>query len=239
MKIMVRYGGMILDKNNDFTVYSANCRGTQGVNNYYICIPNNDKEGYSLYIEFPNKSINYEEKNSILGMIDKEREKINDDKAIYVLPVISEELIIKEDNVNDDKVYLELVNAIEEICDDVFGNMIQGNTPMEQSVHLITDNRYEEDFVDWINIIYVENKPQMKGIFQKERKNIDKEYDAVTTNYEGPKDMDYESKEISKPKVRVLEKPKNNNGFSRIQALVITIILSLIVGISIAYYMVR
>ena len=45
--------------------------------------------------------------------------------------------------------------------------------------------------------------------------------------------------EISKPKVRVLEKPKNNNGFSRIQALVITIILSLIVGISIAYYMVR
>ena len=235
MKIMVRYGGMILDMNNDFTVYSANCRSTQGVNNYYICIPNNDKEGYSLYIEFPNKSINYEDKTSILEMMNNEREKINDDKAIYVLPVISEELIIKEDNVNDDKVYLELVNTIEEICDDVFGNMIQENTPMDQSVHLITDSRYEEDFVDWINIIYVENKPQMKGIFQKERKNIDKNYDATTTNDE----ENHIEQEISKPKVRVLEKPKNNNGFSRIQALVITIILSLIVGISIAYYMVR
>lgn len=235
MKIMVRYGGMILDMNNDFTVYSANCRSTQGVNNYYICIPNNDKEGYSLYIEFPNKSINYEDKTSILEMMNNEREKINDDKAIYVLPVIPEELIIKEDNVNDDKVYLELVNTIEEICDDVFGNMIQENTPMDQSVHLITDSRYEEDFVDWINIIYVENKPQMKGIFQKERKNIDKNYDATTTNDE----ENHIEQEISKPKVRVLEKPKNNNGFSRIQALVITIILSLIVGISIAYYMVR
>ncbi len=235
MKIMIRYGGMILDKNNDFTVYSANCRSTQGVNNYYICIPNNDKEGYSLYIEFPNKSINYEDKTSILEMMNNEREKINDDKAIYVLPVIPEELIIKEDNVNDDKVYLELVNTIEEICDDVFGNMIQENTLMDQSVHLITDSRYEEDFVDWINIIYVENKPQMKGIFQKERKNIDKNYDATTTNDE----ENHIEQEISKPKVRVLEKPKNNNGFSRIQALVITIILSLIVGISIAYYMVR
>ena len=235
MKIMVRYGGMILDKNNDFTVYSANCRSTQGVNNYYICIPNNDKEGYSLYIEFPNKSINYEDKTSILEMMNNEREKINDDKAIYVLPVIPEELIIKEDNVNDDKVYLELVNTIEEICDDVFGNMIQENTLMDQSVHLITDSRYEEDFVDWINIIYVENKPQMKGIFQKERKNIDKNYDATTTNDE----ENHIEQEISKPKVRVFEKPKNNNGFSRIQALVITIILSLIVGISIAYYMVR
>lgn len=235
MKIMVRYGGMILDMNNDFTVYSANCRSTQGVNNYYICIPNNDKEGYSLYIEFPNKSINYEDKTSILEMMNNEREKINDDKAIYVLPVIPEELIIKEDNVNDDKVYLELVNTIEEICDDVFSNMIQENTPMDQSVHLITDSRYEEDFVDWINIIYVENKPQMKGIFQKERKNIDKNYDATTTNDE----ENHIEQEISKPKVRVLEKPKNNNGFSRIQALVITIILSLIVGISIAYYMVR
>ena len=153
MKIMIRYGGMVLDKNNDFTVYSANCRSTQGVNNYYICIPNNDKEGYSLYIEFPNKSINYEDKTSILRMIDKEREKINNDKAVYVLPVIPDELIIKADNVNDDKVYLELVNTIEEICDDVFGNMIQENTLMEQSVHLITDDRYEEDFVDWINII--------------------------------------------------------------------------------------
>lgn len=235
MKIMVRYGGMILDKNNDFTVYSANCRSTQGVNNYYICIPNNDKEGYSLYIEFPNKSINYEDKTSILEMMNNEREKINDDKAIYVLPVIPEELIIKEDNVNDDKVYLELVNTVEEICDDVFGNMIQENTLMDQSVHLITDSRYEEDFVDWINIIYVENKPQMKGIFQKERKNIDEYYDATTTNDE----ENHIEQEISKPKVRVLEKPKNNNGFSRIQALVITIILSLIVGISIAYYMVR
>ena len=232
---MIRYGGMILDMNNDFTVYSANCRSTQGVNNYYICIPNNDKEGYSLYIEFPNKSINYEDKTSILEMMNNEREKINDDKAIYVLPVIPEELIIKEDNVNDDKVYLELVNTIEEICDDVFGNMIQENTPMDQSVHLITDSRYEEDFVDWINIIYVENKPQMKGIFQKEIKNIDKNYDATTTNDE----ENHIEQEISKPKVRVLEKPKNNNGFSRIQALVITIILSLIVGISIAYYMVR
>ena len=232
---MIRYGGMILDMNNDFTVYSANCRSTQGVNNYYICIPNNDKEGYSLYIEFPNKSINYEDKTSILEMMNNEREKINDDKAIYVLPVIPEELIIKEDNVNDDKVYLELVNTIEEICDDVFGNMIQENTPMDQSVHLITDSRYEEDFVDWINIIYVENKPQMKGIFQKERKYIDKNYDATTTNDE----ENHIEQEISKPKVRVLEKPKNNNGFSRIQALVITIILSLIVGISIAYYMVR
>ena len=232
---MIRYGGMILDMNNDFTVYSANCRSTQGVNNYYICIPNNDKEGYSLYIEFPNKSINYEDKTSILEMMNNEREKINDDKAIYVLPVIPEELIIKEDNVNDDKVYLELVNTIEEICDDVFGNMIQENTPMDQSVHLITDSRYEEDFVDWINIIYVENKPQMKGIFQKERKNIDKNYDATTTNDE----ENHIEQEISKPKVRVLEKPKNNNGFSRIQALVITIILSLIVGIGIAYYMVR
>lgn len=232
---MVRYGGMILDKNNDFTVYSANCRSTQGVNNYYICIPNNDKEGYSLYIEFPNKSINYEDKTSILEMMNNEREKINDDKAIYVLPVIPEELIIKEDNVNDDKVYLELVNTVEEICDDVFGNMIQENTLMDQSVHLITDSRYEEDFVDWINIIYVENKPQMKGIFQKERKNIDEYYDATTTNDE----ENHIEQEISKPKVRVLEKPKNNNGFSRIQALVITIILSLIVGISIAYYMVR
>lgn len=236
MKIMVRYGGMILYRNNDFTIYSANCRSTQGVNNYYICIPNNDKEGYSLYIEFPNKNINYEEKNSILGMIDKERKKINDDKAIYVLPVIPEELIIKEDNVNDDKVYLELVNAVEEICDDVFGNMIQENTLMEQSVHLITDNRYEEDFVDWINIIYVENKPQMKGIFQKERKKIDKEYDVMTTNDED----NYIEQDISRPKVRVLEKPKNNNnGFSRIQFLIITIILSLIVGISIAYYMIK
>ena len=235
MKIMIRYGGMILDMNNDFTVYSANCRSTQGVNNYYICIPNNDKEGYSLYIEFPNKSINYEDKTSILEMMNNEREKINDDKAIYVLPVIPEELIIKEDNVNDDKVYLELVNTIEEICDDVFGNMIQENTLMDQSVHLITDSRYEEDFVDWINIIYVENKPQMKGIFQKERKNIDKNYDATTTNDE----ENHIEQEISKPKVRVLDKPKNNNGFSRIKALVITIILSLIVGISIAYYMVR
>ena len=232
---MIRYGGMILDKTNDFTVYRAKCRSTQGVNNYYICIPNNDKEGYSLYIEFPNKSINYEDKTSILEMMNNEREKINDDKAIYVLPVIPEELIIKEDNVNDDKVYLELVNTIEEICDDVFGNMIQENTLMDQSVHLITDSRYEEDFVDWINIIYVENKPQMKGIFQKERKNIDKNYDATTTNDE----ENHIEQEISKPKVRVLEKPKNNNGFSRIQALVITIILSLIVGISIAYYMVR
>lgn len=235
MKIMVRYGGMILDMNNDFTVYSANCRSTQSVNNYYICIPNNDKEGYSLYIEFPNKCINYEDKTSILGMIDKEREKINDDKAIYVLPVIPEELIIKEDNVNDDKVYLELVNSLEEICDDVFGNMIQENISMEQNVHLITDSRYEEDFVDWINIIYVENKPQMKGIFQKERKNIDKNYDAVTTNNE----VNYMEQEISNPKVRVLEKPKNNNGFSRIQALVITIVLSLILGVSIACYMVK
>ena len=232
---MIRYGGMVLDKNNDFTVYSANCRSTQGVNNYYICIPNNDKEGYSLYIEFPNNSINYEDKASILRMIDKEREKINNDKAVYVLPVIPDELIIKADNVNDDKVYLELVNIIEEICDDVFGNMIQENTLMEQSVHLITDDRYEEDFVDWINIIYVENKPQMKGIFQKERKNSDKEHDIVTTDDE----VNYIEQEISRPKTRVLEDHRNNNGFSRIQALVITIILSLIVGISIAYYMVR
>ena len=155
--------------------------------------------------------------------------------TVYVLPVIPDELIIKADNVNDDKVYLELVNIIEEICDDVFGNMIQENTLMEQSVHLITDDRYEEDFVDWINIIYVENKPQMKGIFQKERKNSDKEHDIVTTDDE----VNYIEQEISRPKTRVLEDHRNNNGFSRIQALVITIILSLIVGISIAYYMVR
>ena len=57
----------------------------------------------------------------------------------------------------------------------------------------------------------------------------------MTTNDE----VNYIEQEISRPKTRVLEDHKNNNGFSRIQALVITIILSLIVGISIAYYMVR
>lgn len=249
---MVYYSGIVIDKTDKYTIYSSSTSYEYGINEYYLYIPNTNDNRCSLYINFANeKDSNY--KNNIAQEINEIINRLNNKSIVYAIPILPDHLSIDENNINDDKLYTEIANSLISISSDVFNHMIVNeHKEMEQCVHLVTKTISDKNFVYWLNSSHIVKNPQFAKLFKTF--NLQKEI-SITNNDELPKlyeDSEFtgnsgnslsggsssNSYEVGKPKVKVLISP-SKHGFSSITFLSLIISLSLVLGIGIAYILIK
>lgn len=241
---MGAYKGIVIDKNDNYTIYSASSNDeNNNIQEYLIGIPNNQVEGYSLYIDFPNKGSADINKEEMFNSIKNIQGYSNDSGALIVRPRLPEYLVVRNNDINDDKMYYELAISMILLCKEVFNEMLSNGVKMRQKVYLVSDTIYEEAFLNWMNtsdkMMRLGVRDIFKGIKLSTQENI-QEYDTgdgTGNSLSGGPSISSEVT-ISKPKVKTL-KPSSKLGFGSISGLILIVVLSLVVGVSIAIMMIK
>lgn len=246
---MIRYSGMIMNSNDKYTIYSAACKERFSISGYFICLPKEEYDNYSLCIGFPSTELDYSSKDSIINEIDKKIARLNTGNIIYVLPVIDKNLLLDENSINDDKLYKELIKALISLAGEVFEEMINHyHKMMEQGMYLVIDTEFEDKFFDWLSFNFMINNSKYKDMFWKatiksnkiienplgmglDDNNSDGSGNMLSG---GNQDLGYDK---SMPKVKVKKNPilSTKHGFSNIWILGLIIIFSLVIGIGFSY----
>ena len=234
---MGAYKEIVIDKNDNYTIYSASSNDeNNNIQEYLIGIPNNQVEGYSLYIDFPNKASTDINKEEMFNSIKNIQGYSNDSGALIVRPRLPEYLVVRNNDINDDKMYYELAISMILLCKEVFNEMLSNGVKMRQEVYLVSDTIYEEAFLNWMNTSDKMMRLGVRDIF----KGIRQEYDTgdgTGNSLSGGPSISSEVT-ISKPKVKTL-KPSSKLGFGSISGLILIVALSLVVGVSIAIMMIK
>lgn len=241
---MGTYKGIVIDKNDNYTIYSASSNDNDNnIQEYLIGIPNHEVDGYSLYIDFPNEGNEGINKEAMIKDINRIQEYKNDQGVLIVRPILPEYLVVRNNYINDDKMYYELAVSLILLCKEVFNEMLNTGNRMRQEVFLVSDTEYEEAFLDWMNtsdkIMQLGFRDIFKGIKLDTQENI-QEFDTgdgTGNSLSGGPSISSDIN-ISKPKAKVL-KPTSKLGFGSVYGLILIVVLSLVVGVSVAIMMIK
>lgn len=230
--------GLLVHSND---IYNFYMNSTLNIDTYYLAIPKKELQEYSLYVDIPDKDLRYLDRNTSISELINTIKNNNQSEKIYLFPILPKELILSRENVNDDIINRELERQLISLISEIFDKFIKKNKLLEQCAYLIITNDLEKNLVDWINLnsMYANfikgyNLPYQKEL--SEYSGNDHIYDDTDDNSGNSLAGNSESisNSITKPKVKVKKLP-NKHGFSNITFIITTIILSLIIGIYLAY----
>ena len=220
--------------NSKYTIYEF-----QDDTKYYLSIPKEKQEDYQIFVSFPNKDIDS------LKPEDKEQEirSINDmliktePNAIYLLCCLSKNEIEEFASYNDSSssFYKRLQHKVLKTLSKTFDNL--KNITYIFPVCLIKQNEFDSKLIDLLEI--------NAGSYLKSIKLTDIKqnyYDLIfnETMAFQPIDPTSGGPTISKDNVKVKKLiPPSKKGFTTIYNISLTILLSLIIGIGIAYLLIK
>ena len=236
---------------NDNNIYSNNPLFTMYVFHdditYYLSIPKEEYKEYEIFVSFPSKDI-----NSLNGK-DKAEEirRINDmlirikPNTIYLLCCLSRNEIEEFASYNDNKtnLYKRLQHKFLKVLSKSFDEL--KNKTIKFPISLIKQDEFDSKFIDWLEInmnSYLKSSKLLEIkqayydlIFNETTvfNPIDSSSGTSNTKSDSPSTV---SKENIKVKKLV---PPSQKGFTTIHAIYLTISLSLIIGISIAYLLIK
>lgn len=230
-------------KNDNYGLYEEyDDRG----NIYYLCIPNNNEIEYEIFCGLNKDNIpNDEIVNNVCNIYDK----ITKDKKniIYVGTIIEIANLMEAASDNDGKLYNILLDRIHQTVKHAYENIIKEK--LAAISNIITMVKQDEDdtkFINWLE----SNMPSLIHSVSLRSNNY---FDATDTTTEipiidtsdnsggaaltgGPSDGELaQNKGFAKKKVP----PKNNHGFGNIVLVIIVLMLALVVGVAVAYILIR
>lgn len=253
---------LLFAKENGYSIYQYD---SEYLGVYFLCIPDNQVDNYELFIGFPKKDLKELPKDEVI----EEIKGINDmvyslnNNAIYALPSIDvtelEEAALENDNKRS---YNQLFRKVQSMTVDI-NKKISSINNHEQSINqvitIIKQTESDSKFIQWLemnmpnfihgitlselrNHYYANNQPEKVDgpVLEKEEIMdipVEKEINYEVLN----KEENDQSKDNTNNKVRKLvpQKKNNNFGFSNMSFILMVLTISLLVGISIGYLIIR
>lgn len=201
---------------------------------YYLVAPIKGKNNYELFVLIPDdKTINLPRENFIESIsLIEETIKNQNQNQILAIPIIDSNLLKNASTTNDTKPYLHLFNQIREITNDVYKQISSVNSSVSQTVTFIKTNDENTKFIDFIELYVNTNTPGAIQVVNLT--SLTKSNDLENTTNE--------TLNVEKPLTKKLTPPKDipkNAGYANIFLTCITMIVSLILGISIATMIIK
>lgn len=251
---------------DNYTIYRVS-DGKLG--NYYLSVSNGNISKCQIYLGFTDKQTEILSKEEIVAMISEVNEIIQRENSdsIYIVPNIPQSLLEEATNENDNFMYTEILEQrIHPIILDVINNILVKNgvnvENINQVIKVIERNDQDKKLGGWLT-----THPQIGSFVEEIDYNKLKEKDMMNNGNEVKKNdleennahenqsvlssgiapVNHQYDEInygSKSNQKTLKRtpPKSNNvssGFSNFKFIIMTLLLSLVVGVSIGYLLIK
>ena len=227
---------------------------------YYLCKPNIQMDIYNLYIGLPDSNISKIEYSDLINDIGKIADVVTSNylNGVYLLPVIPDDILDKN-TINleyGNEIFSQIyIGIICPLLNDVCYNKL--NQKVSSKIRMIKDNSFSIKFFNWLEtknkLEYGETKAsefmvsidynELIKLGEIDKVNLESIY--ITSDSENggasPVNGDFgESIENDKPYTRRKVKPKSfSSGFSNIHFIIVTLILSLILGIGLGVLLMK
>ena len=202
-------------------------------NNNFLAIPKSLHDEYELYVGFPTidlKKASTEDKQTEVRKLADLLSKINN-HAIYLLCNINKEMIAEFAIYNDTKIglYGALREKTYEYLQNAYNFLDKYNYKIKLPINVVKQNNDDTKLIDWFEVNY---SKLIKGIKYEKLKSI---YNELI--FSGTMALPFlKTPKPEKTKVKV--RRRNHYGYTKIY-LLLTLAISLIFGIEIAYLLIK
>lgn len=218
----------MLTKDNQYGIHSL----TIQTNKYLLVAPINGRQNYDLFLLIPSNDFMNLSNDDIIKEISLVEENIKNQypNQIIAIPIIDTNLLKIASTTNDTKPYLYIFNQIKTVTADIYRQINSANSTVSQTITFIKTNEENTKFIDFIELYINTSTPNaIKEINLTNLSKVNEEKPAIEPVIN-----------IEKPKTKVLApKLPNKAGSANILLTTITLLLSLLVGISISYIIIK
>ena len=258
--------GELIANLDNYTIYRVL---NEKSGNYYLSVCNGNITKCQIYLGFADKQTDILSEEEIISMISEVNgiiQRKNND-SIYIVLDIPHSLLEEATNENDNFMYNEILEQrIHPIILDVINNILVKNginiEKINQVIKVVEKNDRDKKIGGWLAI-----HPQIGSFIEEIDYNKLKEKDMMNGENEVKKNVLDENKiqetqpvlgtgiapvnhqydeinYVSKSNQKTLKRtpPKSNNissGFSNFNFIIMTLLLSLVVGVSIGYLLIK
>lgn len=239
------------------------------VGSYYLCKPLGNVLEYNLFIGLPSRELTAISNDEVINDIKKVADAVVslNNNGLYLLPIIPYQELVEASYENDFKtdrlgnvnynsgMYARIYeNRIKPITGDVYAKL---NNKINRKIRLIKNNNPDRMFFHWLVMDYTSKYGSIASELLEEveyRNLVNRNIQNIISTTHGISPTSTETSEggiapvnhqfdhidiMSKPYTKTL-KPKNGSfGFSNINFIIITLALSLILGISISLLLMK
>lgn len=249
---------------SNYTIYkyTSNVTGS-----YYLCKPLSNVLEYNLFLGLPSRDFTEISQNEIIDDIKKVADAVisANNNGLYLLPIIPYQELVEASNENDFKAdkfgninynnspYAKIYeNRIKPITGDVYTKL---NNKINRKIRLIKNNKPDRMFIHWLVMDYtskygVITKELLEEVEYRDLINTNTQKQVITnipptsteTSAGGIAPVNHQFDHIdtmSKPYTKTLKTKNGSFGFSNINFIIITLILSLILGINISLLLIK
>ena len=258
--------GELIANLENYSIYKAY---NDKAGDYYLCVPNNNIVSCQIFLGFNDMELDNLSNDEIISIINDINSMIMNinNNSMYIIPNIPLSLLKQATIENDDRMYLDILNnKIQPITQDVYNMLIKNgiNTKkINQVIQIVEKTDYDKKLGGWLSMKLGDSYINELDYQKLKEASISKdntsysipitdepinEIDNPTLNTNNgitPINREYENVDsIDKTKsnqlVRKLTKPNNTSkGFSNVKFIVLVLLLSLVVGISIGYMIMK
>ena len=213
--------------------YDGNC--------YYLTVPNNNTLEYQIFCSL-NET--YPQDKETLSKANKLYQKIteNNKNVVYVHIILEIGELTEAAKDNDTPLYSFLLKRLLKTTKDAYQKTISEKLAgINNKLTIITQNEDDAKFVDWLEINQVMSINRFSLNKNEQRKlddNILTPFEETNNSSGTPLTQNSITNE-NEPKTRKKIPPQNSRGFGNIMIIIITLTISLIVGITIAYTIIK
>ena len=258
--------GELIANLESYSIYKAY---NDKAGDYYLCVPNNNIVSCQIFLGFNDMELDSLSNEQIISMINDINSMIMNinNNSMYVIPNISLSILKQATLENDDRMYLDILNnKIQPITSDVYNMLIKNgiNTKkINQVIQIVEKSDADKKLGGWLsmklgdNYINELNYQKLRELSMNKGNTsysvpitegpINEIDNTILNNDTGiaPINREYDNVDsIDKTKsnqlVRKLTKPNNiSQGFSNVKFIVLVLLLSLVVGVSIGYMIMK
>lgn len=245
--------GEIIETFDNYIIYKF---VRENIGTYYLCVPTRNVDEYSMYVGFPNREFGNLSNDEIISEINKVSSVVTslNINGVYVLPVIPYTDLVQASLENDDNAYRDIFwNKVTPITTEIY-TMLEGK--FKNKRNMVKRDDCDRKFIDWIVLESIKYGNELIGAVEysslvdgygqgKKADNVILEDSPIslTQNNDVIAPVNHELDEINKKRNKhTLRRVKEKNaslGFSSIKFIVITLLLSLVIGISIGYLLIK
>lgn len=224
----------LITKLDKYSVYQIN---NDNIGNYYIVMSNNETTNYQMLISFDTINMSMLSPNEGVSKIKETADSIcsKRNNIIYVVIGIPKEELEDATRENDELLYNKLLEQrIRPITADIHQIVINmGNKNLSQTIGVIKRNDMDKKLAGWLSMKLGDNfiKEIDYNLFLREYSQDTADGGIAPVNHEFDNVNNVSKNETL---VKTLTKPNNTSpGFGNIKFIIITLLSSLVVGVSI------
>ena len=208
------------------------------VNTCYICFPANYHEKYQLVIDFPEeyyKSLRDEEMiHEIKNICDKIYS--NNNNYVYILTNVTTYDLAEAENDNDSPLYNHIFKKIG-ICISMMLKQYH-SILVDETIYVNVQTNDDEKLIQWLEIhAPMYQRLNIDSSLNKEINNDDTGWTTMGGIVNGGVSIEA-SNSVNKPKAKKLALP-NKHGFLNITFIITIILISIVIGVGLAYIIMK